>query len=96
MLKVDENLAKNLEESNRHFREYITPVTSKVEFSTVTNDLILHAISDMKSSKAAVLDKISTKLLKESSKVIAPFLSEIFNLSLILAIFPDDWKHARA
>ena len=62
--EVGENLAINLEESNKHFSEYITPVTSKYEFSTVTNDLISHAISDMKSSKAAGLDEISTPLQK--------------------------------
>ena len=49
----------------------------------------------MKSSKAAGLDKIPARLLKDSSVVIVPYLTNIFNLSLCRGIFPDDWKQAR-
>ena len=38
---------------------------------------------------------VRAKFLKESSKVIAPILPEMFNLSSTLGIFLDVWKHVR-
>ena len=44
---------------------------------------------------APVLEKISTKLLKDADNTISESLWKIFNLSLQQGIFPDDWKLAR-
>ena len=48
-----------------------------------------------KSNKAAGLDKIPQKLLKDSVFVVTPYLNLIFNLSLSEGNFPSDWKNAR-
>ena len=41
------------------------------------------------------LDKIPASILRDSNEIIAPYLTYIFNCSIYMAIFPDDWKMAR-
>ena len=43
-------------------------------------------------NKAAGLDCISVRLLKESGQVIVPSLTYIINLSIRSGYFPDKWK----
>jgi hypothetical protein len=38
---------------------------------------------------------ISTKLIKQAGDTITESLLEVFNLSLMTGIFPDDWKFAK-
>ena len=49
----------------------------------------------LKPKKAAGLDRIPQKLIKDSAVIITPFLNHIFNISLSEGKFPDDWKKAR-
>ena len=49
----------------------------------------------LKPKKAAGLDRIPQKLVKDSAVIITPFLNHIFNISLSEGKFPDDWKKAR-
>ena len=49
----------------------------------------------LKPKKAAGLDRIPQKLVKNSAVIITPFLNHIFNISLPEGKFPDDWKKAR-
>lgn len=93
--EIGEKLSSNLNETDRAFSEYVTPVSNEFKFSTITNLLVAKAINELKPSKASGLDKISARLLKDSSDVIVPFLTELFNLSLTQGIFPNDWKQAR-
>jgi hypothetical protein len=48
----------------------------------------------MKTSKSAGHDRIPPKLLKDAAEEIAPSLAAIFNASINLGIFPDDFKIA--
>ena len=41
------------------------------------------------------IDKISAKMLCAAACVIAPSLTEIFNMSIDFNRFPNDWKTAR-
>ena len=45
--------------------------------------------------KACSLDGVSARLLKEADTIIAPFLTNLFNLSISTRIFPRDWKLAK-
>ena len=49
----------------------------------------------LKPKKAAGLDRIPHKLVKNSAVIITPFLNHIFNISLSEEKFPDDWKKAK-
>ena len=51
--------------------------------------------SKLSKSKATGLDKISCRLLRECSDLIAESLSLIFNRSIIMGIFPNEWKCAK-
>ena len=46
-------------------------------------------------SKATGLDEISCRLLRECFDLIAESLSLIFNRSIIMGIFPNEWKCAK-
>lgn len=43
-------------------------------------------------SKEAGLDKLSSRLIRECTDLISPYISTIFNCCLTTGIFPDDWK----
>ncbi len=49
----------------------------------------------MKTNKAIGLDKISAKLLKDASEVIAPSIQKLINMSITQCCFPDLWKSAK-
>ena len=93
--EIGEKRPSNPENTDRTFVEFITPLQSQFNFSLFTDDLIERFIKELKPCKSAGLDKISARLLKDSSVVVVPYLRVIFNLSLHQGIFPDDWKHAR-
>jgi hypothetical protein len=48
----------------------------------IKNGTVFKKIMKLKSNKAAGLDKIPQKLLKDPAVVVTPYLSLIFNLSL--------------
>ena len=52
-------------------------------------------LRELDGSKATGLDKIPCKILKIAGDIISPSLTKIFNQSLSLGIFPDDWKVAK-
>ena len=93
--EIGEKRPSNPENTDRTFVEFITPLQSQFNFSLFTDDLIERSIKELKPCKSAGLDKISARLLKDSSVVVVPYLRVIFNLSLHQGIFPGDWKHAR-
>ena len=51
--------------------------------------------SALPKKKACSLDGVSARLLKEADTIIAPFLTNLFNLSISSRIFPRDWKLAK-
>ena len=52
-------------------------------------------LSKLSKLKATGLDKISCRLLRECPDLIAESLSLIFNRSIVMGIFPNEWKCAR-
>ena len=71
------------------------PIDCEFQFTITSNDVIFNKIIKIKANKAAGLDKIPHKLLKDSAVVLTPFLNIIFNLSLSEGEFPSDWKNAK-
>ena len=52
-------------------------------------------LKKLKASKSSGQDKISIKLLKDSTDVSLTYLTHIYNCSLLSCIFADEWKLAR-
>ena len=46
-------------------------------------------------NKSTGLDRITAQLLKDAAAVIAPLLTQIFNLSLSSSTFPQIWRNGR-
>ena len=51
-------------------------------------------LRQLDTSKSPGHDGISTRVLKEAAKELAPSLSSLFNYSLAYAVLPQDWKDA--
>ena len=49
-------------------------------------------LNKLNKSKATGLDKISAKFIRECADLICIPICDIFNQSISLGIFPDDWK----
>ena len=68
---------------------------SKFQLQSVTYDYIEQELNKLKTNKATGLDKISTRLLKDTASVIAPVLSNLINKSFTSGCFPKRWKSAK-
>ena len=57
-------------------------------------EMVLTSIKQLDINKATGSDEIPMRLLKETANQIAPSLTMLFNKSLRLGIFPEEWKLA--
>ena len=58
-------------------------------------NFIRNALRSVKTNKAVGLDKLSARLLKDASDVIAPILTGLINKSFGDGVFPGVWKSAK-
>ncbi|KAK3103298.1 hypothetical protein FSP39_018306 [Pinctada imbricata] len=70
---------------------YPQHIIEKIEISPRDVQDILETLD---TSKAVGPDGVNPKLLREASSELAEPLSKVFNLSLLLKIFPEQWKVA--
>ena len=61
----------------------------------ISTDYILTQLMKMPNGKATGLDGLSVRLLKTGASIIAPFLTNLFNLSLQTGIVPNEFKSAK-
>ena len=61
---------------------------------TIENNIFQVRLYNLNPSKAAGLDEIKSKFLKELSVEIAPILTILFNKSVTTGIVPSDWRTA--
>ena len=52
-------------------------------------------LSGLSGKKAIGVDKISSKIIKIASPAISDSITHIFNESITMSLFPDEWKIAR-
>jgi hypothetical protein len=88
-----------LESSNLDDDGQTVPPTPAVDHEplteiTVTEDDVSKALLHLKPDKAFGPDGISPRLLKEARPSITRSLSRLFNMSLLLEVFPSAWKKA--
>ena len=55
----------------------------------------MKTLKSINPNKATGPDNIPNKTLKMAAEILSPSLSAIFNRSLSMRIYPDDWKMAR-
>ena len=88
--KLANNLPKTEEQCN------IIPEEQQSMFLRPTNNgEILSIIKTLKNKKTVGHDSVPACLLKETAKIISPFLTNIINKCIAAGFFPDDLKTAR-
>ncbi|CAB3991234.1 Hypothetical predicted protein, partial [Paramuricea clavata] len=97
---IGPKLAESIPNDNDvSFRDFITQQKSKTKnsfsFRPVSVTLVYTLLVNLSTTKATGMDKISAKILQVAAPVIAPSLTEIFNMSIDSDQFPSGWKAAR-
>ncbi|CAB4024243.1 Hypothetical predicted protein, partial [Paramuricea clavata] len=97
---IGPKLAESIPNDNDvSFRDFITQQKSKTKnsfsFRPVSVTLVYTLLVNLSTTKATGMDKFSAKILQIAAPVIAPSLTEIFNMSIDSDQFPSDWKAAR-
>ena len=99
-----DNLVTNLPPAPMRFglasvRQYYEAIlklpSSKFKFSLVSEDTIFQLLKGINEDKAAGLDNLSGKFLKDGATVLAKPISQICNLSIKYTLFPTDCKVAK-
>ena len=68
------------------------PTTDTIfHFHRINVENVFLALMNLKINKSTGLDKIPANVLRLSADIIAPSLTYIFNLSLDIGIYVDDW-----
>ena len=68
---------------------------SEFHLDNVNVNFVRNALKSLKSNKAVGLDKLSVRLLKDASDVIAPILTGLINKSFTDGVFTGVLKYAK-
>ena len=93
--EIGPSLSRNVENVETTYEEFLCATDKEFAFEETTCAHIFSLLSKLCKSKATGLDNISAKLLRECPDLIAESLTYIFNQSLLIGIFPDEWKSDR-
>ncbi len=86
----------NLNYSNRSYLDYLLNQNNAIfQLREISIPTVFALLSTLSISKATGLDKISSRLIRECSDLIAESLCLIFNRSITTGIFPNEWKCAK-
>ncbi|CAB4021146.1 Hypothetical predicted protein [Paramuricea clavata] len=90
-------LASEIPVSSNHtsYTDYLINTDKRFQFTQTNNDQVFSVLSKLCKSKATGLDQISARLVRECADLISSSITNIFNLSLLLGTFPEDWKCAK-
>ena len=93
---IGPSLASEVDSSEcTNYLSYVTNTDAKFEFQLTNTRQVLSLLNKLNKSKATGIDKISARLIRECADLICIPMCDIFNQSITLGIFPDDWKTAR-
>ena len=77
-------------------REFYKPLEENpFHFTKVSENTISDFLKELKTNKATGIDKLSSRFLKDGSKVLATPITQICNLSIKLSTVPDECKIAK-
>ena len=94
-------LAKLLMSPNRYTIKSVSGYYEKLALSenfkldSITECYLFNVLKNVEVTKAAGLDQISEKLLKDGARILAKLIGELCNLSMALGSFPDASKIAK-
>ena len=71
-----------LDTVRNYYHDIVGLLLSKFKFSNVTEGLVLQLLKDMNIDKAARIDILSGKFLKDGANILAKSVSEICDLSI--------------
>ena len=80
---------------SQYYEKSLNLPNSKFQFSPVSQETILKLLKNIDESKAAGLDNLSGKFLKDGASVLAKPISQICNLSIKYSQFPSNCKIAK-
>ena len=90
---TDTNLATKIGTSNCNFETHLKkPESELTAFQPVTVNLVHQLLSGLSGKKATGVDKISGNINKIASPSISDSLTHIFNQSITLSLFLNEWK----
>ena len=78
-----------------YYQKFLDLLLSKFKFSNVTEDFVLKLLKDMNIDKAAGINKLSGKFLKDAANILAKPISKIYNLSMKYYAFATDCQVAK-
>ena len=77
------------------FRQFVAQQPNNFSFRPVSVTLVYNLLVKLSTSKATGMDNIAAKVLQIAAPVVAPSLTEIFNMSIDTQQFPSEWKTAK-
>ena len=77
------------------YQKYINGIDKSFQFRPTNDRQVLTLSNKLNTFKGSGLGKVSSRLIRYYGDVISPYLTPIFNRSLVTGIFPDDWKAAK-
>jgi hypothetical protein len=94
---IGPKLASDIPVSSSHtsYTDYLINNDKRFQFKQTNNDQVFSVLSKLCKSKVTGLDQISARLVRECADLISSSITNIFNLSLTLGTFPEDWKCAK-
>ena len=93
---IGPKLASNIDSSNSDdYQRYLTGTDERFQLRPTSTNKVLSLLKHLNKSKAAGLDKISARLIRECADLICIPIRDIFNQSISQGIFPDDRKCAK-
>ena len=93
---IGPELSRNIDSPDGDvYQRYITSTDQCSQLRPTNVNKGYSLLNKLNKSKATGLDKISAKFIRECADLICIPICDIFNQSISLGIFPDDWKCAR-
>ena len=77
------------------YQMYVTSTDQCFQLRPTAVNKVFSLLNKLNKSRATGLDKISARLIRKCADLICIPICDIFNQSISLGIFPDDWKCAR-
>lgn len=82
------------DDTNAPFFDTLNEVIEDLVFVPITVDEVNNLIKGIETHKISAIEKITSKLLKDSLEVLVPQLTYLFNCSVTTSAFPEKWKIA--
>ena len=79
----------------QYYNKTLKLPNTRFKFTFVSEDSVLKILKNIDENKAAGLDNLSGKFLKDGATILAKPLSQICNLSIKYSTFPNDCKIAK-